>query len=180
MRLALAALALFLGACASRTAPPPAGESATVIVLVRHAEKAATPAADPGLTDAGRARALALADALDRAGVEVLVASQFRRTVDTLAPLAARLGEEVRVAPLEGDPAEAAHALALDLLEEYPGRTVVVAGHSNTIPSMVSALTGEPMADLADTDYDGLYVVVHDGARARLVRAQVGAPDPER
>lgn len=171
------ALALLLGACSPQMAPPAAPEAATVLILVRHAEKAAEPAADPPLTEAGYARAIALADALEDAGVEVLIGSQFRRTVDTLVPLADRLGVEVETRPLTGDPAEAARALALDLAREHAGQTVLVAGHSNTVPAMIAALTGEPMADLDDTDYDGLYVVVLDGGGARLVRAQVGVPD---
>lgn len=174
--LVLASLVL-LGACAS--APPPSPEAATLILLVRHAEKAAEPAGDPPLTEAGQARAEALADALMDAGVDVIVGSQYRRTTDTVAPLAARLGVEVEARPLEGNPGEAAAAVARDLAEAYAGQTVLVAGHSNTIPSMVNALTGLSLADLDDSDYDGLYVVVIDGGGARLVRGQVGAPDPE-
>lgn len=179
-------LAVLLGGCAPRVAPTSlaSDETPTVLVLVRHAEKAAEPAADPPLTVAGEARARALADALADAGVEAVVASQFRRTMETGAPLADRLGVEVETRPLTGDPAEAARTLALDLAVEYRGRTVLVVGHSNTIPTMVNALTGLSLVDLDDSDYDGLYVVVLDGggpgASARLVHAQVGAPDPSR
>ena len=68
--------------------------------------------------------------------------------------------------------------MALDLAREHAGRTILIAGHSNTIPAMVNALTDLTLPDLDDTDYDGLYIVVLDGAGARLVRGQVGAPDP--
>jgi hypothetical protein len=47
-----------------------------VVVLVRHAEKAASPADDPGLSQEGRARAEALAAALAEADVDAIVVTQ--------------------------------------------------------------------------------------------------------
>ena len=101
----LAVLAL-LAACA----PPPATSDTapTVFVLVRHAEKEG--GQDPGLTAAGQARADALADVLAAADVDLIVGSQFRRTTDTVAPLADRLGlaVETRALDLADSPRSAA------------------------------------------------------------------------
>ena len=146
-------------------------------MLVRHAEKLG--GSDPGLTDAGRARAEALAAVLADAGVDHLVASQFRRTTDTAAPLAARLGLEVETRPLDLDDAPASSVeIVRELAASRPGRTVVVVGHSNTVPAMAQALTGVALDDLDEADYDNLFVVLYDGDRGRLIRSRYGAPDP--
>jgi probable phosphoglycerate mutase len=81
---------------------PPAG--ATDLLLVRHGESAPLPAsgdfprldghADPELTAAGRRQAELLADRLQRAGIDAIYTSTLRRTVQTAAPLAGRLGLE--------------------------------------------------------------------------------------
>jgi probable phosphoglycerate mutase len=69
----------------------PAG--AAGIVLVRHGS-AATGMADPPLTEDGRRQALAVADRLGGETVAGLFVTPLRRTAETAAPLAERLGEE--------------------------------------------------------------------------------------
>src|SRR3974390_2750714 len=69
----------------------PAGKL-PVLVLVRHADKAAQPADDPLLTAAGTKRAQDLAAALRNAGVSAILTTQLRRTRDTAQPLATALG----------------------------------------------------------------------------------------
>jgi hypothetical protein len=72
-RLALPALVGFM---AFR---PALGQPATVI-LVRHAERAQTPAGDPVLTDAGLARAADLAATLANASVTSVITTHLQRT----------------------------------------------------------------------------------------------------
>ena len=171
--LVLAALAL--AACAQPVAPPDA--SPTVFLIVRHAEKLG--GSDPGLTDAGQARAAALADALADADIDLIVSSQFRRTHDTAAPLAARLGMDVETRDLDpSDAAGSSAAIALELAASHPGQTILMVGHSNTIPHIASALTGIPMEDLDERDYDNLFIVVREGSTGQLIRTRFGAMDP--
>ncbi|HEY7235878.1 MAG TPA: histidine phosphatase family protein, partial [Gemmatimonadaceae bacterium] len=66
--------------------------AATTVILVRHAEKAATPADDPPLTKAGQARARALAVIAHDAGVTAIVTTQFVRSRTTAEPAASALG----------------------------------------------------------------------------------------
>jgi hypothetical protein len=54
-----------------------------LVLLVRHAEKAAEPADDPPLTAAGAERAQALATALQDAGVTAIITTPLRRTRET-------------------------------------------------------------------------------------------------
>ncbi|HEX2190341.1 MAG TPA: histidine phosphatase family protein, partial [Longimicrobiaceae bacterium] len=93
-RAARRSLVLLLALCA--LAPALAGRAAaqepTVVVLVRHAEKAAAGGQDPELSEAGTARAGALAAALAEAGVDAVVTTQLRRTRLTAQPLMRELG----------------------------------------------------------------------------------------
>ena len=173
-RLLVAALAL--AACAPPVSSPDATRP-TVFLLVRHAEKLG--GSDPGLTADGQARANALADVLADADVDLIVSSQFRRTRDTAAPLAARLGMEVETRALDGnDAAGSSAAIALDLATTHAGQTILMVGHSNTIPHIASALTGIPMDDLDERDYDNLFVVIREGSSGQLIRSRFGATDP--
>jgi len=122
------------------------------VFLVRHAEKTAE-TNDPGLTEAGQARAIALADRLEDEGITHIHSSDYIRTRDTAAPLAARLGFDVEIYDARDLPAMAAK------LKATPGRHLVV-GHSNTTPQLTELLGGdggEPIVEA--TEYDRLYIV---------------------
>lgn len=170
-----------LGAAVALALPSAlAAQEPAVVILVRHAERAAEPANDPPLTPAGEARAAALAAALRDARVAGIVSTQFRRTLETAAPLARALGlvpDTVRAGGQSA--AQHAQAVAAHVRSRYAGRTVLVVGHSNTIPPIIAALGGPQMPDLCDTEYAHLFVLVlrADGT-ASLVDSQVGTPDP--
>jgi len=177
-RLARAALALplLLLACkpamtapaADTAKPEPATNAATTVrpttvILVRHAEKAADDPRDPNLSPAGEARARALAGMLAQAGVTHLFASEFKRTQATLRPLATAAGREVLVVPAAD---QAALVAAIEALPA--GSIAVIAGHSNTVPALVTALGGalrgtvpSPTGpQLPDDAYDRLFLVI--------------------
>lgn len=168
-----------LGGCASAPASGP--EAPTVLYLVRHAEKAAEPARDPALTPAGVARAQALVEALADRPIRAVYSSQFVRTQATAAPLASRLGLDVTTLEITGPDAIATvRQQARQIATAHPGQEVLVMGHSNTIPPMISELMGEPMDDLEDHEYDSLFVVtIEPGSGAvRVERRRYGAPNP--
>lgn len=171
---AAAALALGLGFSGFR----PMADEPTVVIVVRHGEREETPAdpRDPALNAAGQARAAALAEAAGDAGVSAVYSTQFRRTRDTGAPLAQKLG--LQVTPLEvngGNMATYPQLLRDEILARHAGKTVVVVGHSNTVPAIVQALSGKAVAPLTEADYDRFYVVVvpEQGA-GRVIKAQYG------
>jgi broad specificity phosphatase PhoE len=170
LRLLAAGLLLAAG---SLGAQAPAGPSTTVIV-VRHAEKAAEPAADPPLTEAGAARAAALVEAVRHAGVKAVISTQFARTRTTVGPAATALGLPVETADARARDHVA--ALAARILGSHRGSTVLVAGHSNTVPDIVAALGAPKPALICDGEYDNLYVVTIPAAGpATVVQAKYGA-----
>ncbi|HYH44274.1 MAG TPA: phosphoglycerate mutase family protein, partial [Thermoanaerobaculia bacterium] len=114
---------------------------ATTVVIVRHAEKADA-SEDPVLSAAGQKRAEALAAALDGAEVGAVYVSQFRRTRLTAGPLVGRLGLAAQARPVGDDVAASARELATEVLTRQAGKTVLVVGHSNTVPVMVQAFSG--------------------------------------
>jgi broad specificity phosphatase PhoE len=150
----------------------------TVVIVVRHAEKAATPANDPPLTDAGRARADALAAALAAANVQAVISTPLARTRETARPTAEARALAIELVPLTGTIAEHAAAVAA-AVRAHAGQTVLVVGHSNTVAPIIAALGGPKMADLCDTQYSNLFTLVLDGPDARLVRSSYGAPSPD-
>ena len=156
-----------------------------MVVLVRHAEKAPEPAADPNLSAAGQERARALLEALQHLQPSAIVVSDTRRTGQTAAPLASKFSRTpqqeavlVVVVPLTGGVATHVNAVA-DAVRKSRG-VVVVVGHSNTVPAIVKALGGPALPDLCDSSYATMFVLqpAKDGKAASVIRAQYGAADP--
>lgn len=165
----------------------PVSESpaATTVVLVRHAEKVTADPADrdPGLTDAGRERARALAEVLGDADVAAVYVTQYRRTRLTGEPTAERFGAPVRErACCDPNVPAWSEGLAEEVLREHPGETVLIVGHSNTIPDLVGAFSGHHPGPMTEAEYDHLFVVVAGtGAGAgepTLLKARFGAAQP--
>ncbi len=140
------------------TTTPAVGQTTpTAIVLVRHAEKGGEPGdRDPELNDAGRRRAAALVRLLGDANISTIYSTPFLRTRNTAAPLALRLSIDVTITPNTSDLIE---DMAATIRSEHAGETVLVVGHSNTVPQTINALGAGPMEDLADDEYDWLFVV---------------------
>jgi broad specificity phosphatase PhoE len=150
----------------------------TVVLLVRHAEKVA-PSGDVALSPAGEARARALVDVARDAKVSAIVTTQFQRTRLTAAPTAEALGITPVVVAASANTAEHVAAIVRMIREQHSGRTVLVVGHSNTVPAIATALGAAKLADLCDSVYDVLLIVaVASDGTARLIRAQYGAPTP--
>ena len=135
----------------------------STIFIVRHAEKNENAGNDPDLSDAGRARAEALANALKDARITAIYATEFKRTQETAAPLAKALGLEVAKLP-----AKETAALVAKLRDLHGGNALVV-GHSNTVPQLIKSLGIETPIKIADADYDNLFVVTLD-EKPRLIQ----------
>ncbi len=164
------ALLVWIGLAGARAQAQPV----KIVYVVRHAEKAAQDG-DPELSPPGRIRALALSHLLERVRIVGLFATQYRRTRQTLEPLSV-----AHSVPIE--------TIGAGEVEELIGRirtavgpgSIVVAGHSNTVPEIVERLTGVEIEEIAETHYDGLFQVwLSEDSGAELVSLKYGQPTPD-
>ena len=173
MRRAVCAFILLLSFAAVSCDRPQAGS--TVVLIVRHAEKASD-AADSPLTEAGHQRAQVLVRAAEEAGVGAIYSTQFRRNLDTARPVSERLGVAVTQAPVAdlSQPGDYGKVLAGEIVSKHRGRTVLVVSHGNTIASVIEGLSGRAPA-LSSVEYHDLFVVtVPPTGPAGLIKAQYG------
>lgn len=144
-------LALAVTGCATRADLTARTEAdGVVFVLVRHAEKAKDDPKDPTLSEAGIARAERIAALLADARVMATYATAYRRTQLTAAPTARSHGIDVR----SYDGALPAAEFARQLRASHRRGTVLVVGHSNTIPDLAAALCACPVGKMAEDEFD--------------------------
>jgi phosphohistidine phosphatase SixA len=145
----------------------------TTLLLVRHAERAGR---QDALTAAGLARAAELVHVGERAGVAAVYHSDTVRTRDTAQPLAKALG----LAAMER-PATAIPSLVSEILEQHGGETVLVVGHSNTVPQIIVEAGGPRLGNIGEDEFDNLFVLTTWGCwhrQPKLLRLQYGAASP--
>lgn len=127
----------------------------TTVILVRHAEKASLTDPDTPLSEAGEGRAQALVPQLAAFRPTVLFASERRRTQQTLAPTAARLGLTPHLRS-----SDAPEALGAEILARHRGATVAVVWHHGPHEPLARALGVQgPLPEWTATTYDRLWVI---------------------
>ena len=147
-------------------------EAATTIILVRHAEKAPVDG-DMPISEAGIARAKELARVLAGARITAIYTTQYRRTRETVAPLA----EALKLTPEAIEtgkeyPANVVRAIR----EKHQGGTVLVAGHSNTTVDVLRELGMKDPPFIPEPQFDDLFVcTLVEGAPASCVALRYGA-----
>lgn len=150
---------------------PALAEAQKMVLVVRHAERAddgSMPGemlnqTDPELSTAGKARAARLAEMLADSGVTAVYATEYKRTQNTGAPTATKLGLTVQTMG-----ARDTNALVAKLGADHADDIVLVIGHSNTVPGVIQALGG-PTFSLGEDAYGDLYVFVPaTGALTRI------------
>jgi phosphohistidine phosphatase SixA len=136
----------------------PAAAQHTVF-LVRHAERADTSpgtsptmAADPDLSETGRARAESLASALKDAHIAAIYATEFKRTQQTAAPLAKARGLTVKIVTSKS---------TAELIKQLKAATgnVLVVGHSNTVPDVIKGLGVTTPVTIGDDEFDNMFLM---------------------
>jgi len=124
-------------------------------------------AGDPPLSEAGKVRALLVAEMLKDAGITHIYSTDYRRTRETVEPTAEAGGLSIATYDASDPDAFASS------LRSVPGRHLVV-GHSNSTPGLISALGGDPGPPFGPLEYDRLYIVTYEGEKARTVLLRFG------
>ena len=145
----------------------------TTIIVVRHAEKINDPSnPNPDLTPAGQARAQELARVLANSGITKIFASQYGRTQQTVQPLANTL--QLQITQVEAQDTQE----LIRQIDKHRGETILVSGHSNSVPGIIEALGGGRVPDIPDSEHDNLYVLsIYRYGKAKVTRLRYGARD---
>ena len=143
----------------------------TTVILVRHAEKKIEPNnQDPDLTPEGVERAEAIARMFGGSGINAIYATQYKRTQQTVKPLADRTA--VPIGSLNADQTD---ELVKRIQTDHRGQTVFVAGHNNSVPAIVSMLSGETYPEIPESEYDNLFIVtIYRFGKAKVLKIKYG------
>jgi imidazolonepropionase-like amidohydrolase/phosphohistidine phosphatase SixA len=168
------------GAAAASAAPAPPAPAAAQplakpVYLMRHLPAAAG-SPDPGLTGEGAQAARTLPGLLAAAGLNAIFVTDTQRSRQTAAPLAAALG----LTPSVYDPRNPAALVAAAAAAAGP---VLVIGHSNTVPDLVTRFGGAPIAPLGEKDFGAVWRLEDGDTRLLQVGglgpvSKVAAPTP--
>ncbi len=133
-----------------------------IVVIVRHAEKAANDPKDPDLSPDGQKRAEALVRILKDAHITAIFTTEFKRTQETAAPLSKSTGVVPSIVSAKDYPT------LISKLRQVEGAALVV-GHGDTIPEIIKALGVDTPLQIPDDDYTNLLVVTLQ-AKPQLLR----------
>ncbi len=152
-------------------------QATTTIIFVRHAEKAASPPDDPGLSPAGQKRVAELTrqlvDADVVAGVDAIYSTPFRRTQETAKPIADALD-----LPVNTYDAEDVEPILEHILKQHKGKIILVVAHSNTLPVLIANLgASKKVPPIAEDEYDNIYVIAIPWfGKTKTIRLRYGEP----
>lgn len=121
------------------------------IFAVRHAEKQSD-ATDTPLSDKGLARAECLAQTLKDAHITTVFVTQYQRTRQTAEPTI-----QESQAKVETISAKSTAEIAKAASDAAKSGNVLIVGHSNTVPDILSTLGG-PQVSIPDDSYNQLFL----------------------
>lgn len=153
MKLLAAILGLGMAFGTAHAAPP-------TIYVMRHLQR--DTGADPSLNAVGQGNAARLAEWFSHDKPSAIFVTPYKRTRETVAPLAAKLG----VTPQDYNPRD--NAKLVEAVRATKGPVLIV-GHSNTVPAIVHALGGPEAPELADDDYARIWIVRDGGKSVTIV-----------
>ncbi len=164
-------LALASLACVTGHAEP------SLVIVVRHAERAAEPKADPPLSPEGAQRALLLADYLAGAKLTAIITTHYRRTRETALPTANKFGIAPKVIAVRRDEL-AAHVPEVVAAVRQLSGVVLVVGHSDTVAAIVAGLSDAKPTQLCESSFANIFVVNLQPAGSAVLQFKYGQADP--
>lgn len=125
----------------------------TKIILVRHAEKTNDGTTNPSLSEVGLNRAKRLSELLSEVKIDEAYSTPYKRTTETLTPLCE--SKNIKITSYD--------AKDTQFVEKKikSGKTIIIAGHSNTIPYLVNKLIKEDKyREIDEDDYGKMWVFI--------------------
>ena len=139
------------------------------VYLFRHAEKQIIKGEDnPELTRAGFSRSNVLAQAMADITPGLIYSSEYTRTQQTVAPLAKQWSSDIIIKTAKDPEAQVEAALS------NCNKHVIIAGHSNTIPNLISLFGVMEEISIEDNQYGDLFIIEWENAKPKLRVEQVG------
>ena len=139
------------------------------IYLFRHAEKQIIEGEkNPELTMEGFIRAEALADSLSLIQNGIIFSSEFKRTQQTVNPLAKKWNSDILIHTASDPEGQIKKAL------EKCNKTVIISGHSNTIPNLIRLFGIDDELKIEDDQYGDLYKIEWSSKSPILTVAHIG------
>ena len=139
------------------------------VYLFRHAEKQIIKGEDnPELTRAGFSRSNVLAQAMANITPGLIYSSEYTRTQQTVAPLAKQWSSDIIIKTAKDPEAQVEAALS------NCNKHVIIAGHSNTIPNLISLFGVMEEITIEDNQYGDLFIIEWENAKPKLRVEQVG------
>lgn len=130
----------------------------TTIYLIRHAEKA-DQSSNPELSQAGIERAKSWANYFEKTPLDVFYTTSYRRTQQTCSTIATTKQKDILFYKPD----------AMDLkrlISENNGKTILIVGHSNTIPAYINKLLDESKyTDIPESEFGSLYIIKSNNSK---------------
>ncbi len=128
----------------------------TILLFVRHAERAEDGTRNPPISEEGKERAENLSKIISGYNISAIYSTPYKRTMMTAKPTADELGIEVQEYGLQG-----VDEFLKRIITENNGKTVLIVGHSNTTPALTNMVLGNERFEQLDEDkYGDLFVVI--------------------
>jgi broad specificity phosphatase PhoE len=135
----------------------------TTYYLIRHAEKDRSDSTNnnPKLKETGRIRAENWSNILKHIPFDAVYSTNYNRTKETAQPTSTKNGLELTIYNADKINVES-------FLTDTKGKTVLIVGHSNTIPQFVNSIIGSnKYKDIEDRNNGNLYIVtIIDGKKS--------------
>ena len=107
---------------------------------------------DPNLSAQGAAEAVRLAELLKDRGIAAIFVTPTKRSRETAQPLATATGAPIETYDPRDNAALAQRAAAI------PG-SILIVGHSNTVPDIVGAVGGTAPGPMTEEDFGRIFAV---------------------
>lgn len=157
------------------TIPALISDTTTTFIIIRHAEKEST-GSDPNLSADGILRAEELKRILAGISVNAIYSTTYNRTKQTVAPLETAKGIVVTEYATSVPYAQ----LINEIRAANRGKTVVIVGHSNTVPDILKELSKNAFSvTINESQYDNLFIVtLPSGLSPTITHLKYGKETP--